>query len=104
MRKIIWIIGMVVFMATLSGCGHMQKQNDLWGVYESQLKDCKYVDLTHAFSPTIPVWPGFGHAKFEPATAGADIPGYINKGQEFTYAKHGFIATAYEIPTDQYGT
>jgi len=43
-------------------------------------------------------------AKFKPTLAGADMPGYINKGQEFTYEKHGFIATAYEIPTDQYGT
>jgi kynurenine formamidase len=29
---------------------------------------------------------------------------YVQKGQEYTYAKHGFIATAYELPTDQYGT
>jgi kynurenine formamidase len=28
----------------------------------------------------------------------------VQKGQEYTYAKHGFIATAYELPTDQYGT
>jgi len=73
-------------------------------MYESQLKNCKYIDLTHAFSPTIAVWPGFGNAKFKPATAGADIPGYIGIGQEFEYSKHGFIATSYEIPTDQYGT
>ena len=32
------------------------------------------------------------------------MPGYIDKGQEFIYEKHGFIATSYEIPTDQYGT
>jgi kynurenine formamidase len=78
--------------------------SDLWSIYETVLKKCKYVDLTHAFNPTIPVWPGFGNAVFKPATAGADMPGYINKGQEFTYKKHGFIATAYELPTDQYGT
>jgi kynurenine formamidase len=79
-------------------------ENDLWSLYQSVFKNCKYVDLTHAFSPTIAVWPGFGTAKFKPTLAGADMPGYINKGQEFTYEKHGFIATAYEIPTDQYGT
>jgi len=78
--------------------------NGLWGVYESVLKDAKYIDLTHAFSPTIAVWPGFGTAKFKPALAGADMPGYIAEGQEFTYAKHGFVATAYELTTDQYGT
>ena len=77
---------------------------DLWSIYETFLKNCKYVDLTHAFNPTIPVWPGFGNAKFKPAVAGADMPGYIEKGQEFVYDKHGFIATAYELPTDQYGT
>jgi len=80
------------------------EENNLWSLYQSVFKNCKYVDLTYAFIPTIPVWPGFGNAKFRPAVAGADIPGYIKKGQEFTYEKHGFIATAYEIPTDQYGT
>lgn len=28
----------------------------------------------------------------------------IGAGQEFVYDKHGFVATAYELPTDQYGT
>ena len=27
----------------------------------------RFVDLTHAFSPTTPVWSGFGQAKFTPA-------------------------------------
>ncbi|MFO1119068.1 MAG: cyclase family protein [Rhodospirillales bacterium] len=76
----------------------------LWSVYDSALKQAKYVDLTHAFSPTIPVWPGFAQAQFRPAVAGAAIPGEIGKGQEFTYAKDGFVATAYDLPTDQYGT
>ena len=62
------------------------------------------IDLTHAFTPTIPVWPGFGHAAFKPAVAGEVIAGYVEKGQEFTYAQHGFVATAYDLPTDQYGT
>ena len=79
-------------------------ESDLWSLYESVLKKCKYVDLTNAFNPNISVWPGFGHGEFKPAVAGADIPGYIEKGQEFTYAKHGFIATAYSLLTDQYGT
>ena len=38
------------------------------------------------------------------AKAGQDIPGYIAKGDVFTYEKHGFIASAYELTTDQYGT
>jgi kynurenine formamidase len=73
-------------------------------MYDTVLKNCKYVDLTHAFSPTIAVWPGFGHAAFKAGQAGADIPNYVEKGQEYTYAKHGFVSTAYELPTDQYGT
>jgi len=77
---------------------------DLWQMYETTLKSAKYVDLTHAFSPTIPVWQGFGHAEFHPASAGADIPDYIKVGEEYTYDRHGFVATAYELPTDQYGT
>ena len=76
----------------------------LWSVYDNSLKQAKYIDLTHAFSPTIPVWPGFAQARFRAAVAGAAIPGEIEKGQEFTYAKDGFVASAYDLPTDQYGT
>ena len=80
------------------------QETDLWAVYNDVLKDAKYIDLTHAFGPTIAVWPGFGQAKFKPATAGHDMPGYIKVGEEFTYDEHGFIATAFELTTDQYGT
>ena len=76
----------------------------LWEIYDNSLKQAKYIDLTHAFSPSIPVWPGFGHAQFRPAVAGAAIPGEVEKGLEFTYAKDGFVASAYDLPTDQYGT
>jgi kynurenine formamidase len=87
------------------GCGDTKKQpSSLWGVYFEVLKDAKYIDLTHAFEPVQPVWPGFGHATFKPARAGKTIPGYVEAGEEFTYQKHGFVATAYELPTDQYGT
>ncbi|NYZ14984.1 cyclase family protein [Azospirillum sp. RWY-5-1] len=76
----------------------------LWAVYEQSIKGAKHVDLTHPFEPVQAVWPGFGNATFKPATAGADIPGYVEKGQVYTYEKHGFVATAYELTTDQYGT
>lgn len=76
----------------------------LWGLYWDVLKDAKYIDLTHAFEPVQPVWPGFGYAEFKPAVAGRPIEGYVEEGQEFTYEEHGFVATAYDIPTDQYGT
>ncbi len=76
----------------------------LWEVYDQVLREAKYIDLTHAFEPLQAVWPGFGNAKFKPARAGQKIAGYVETGEEFTYAKHGFVATAYDIPTDQYGT
>lgn len=76
----------------------------LWGVYSDVFKNAKYIDLTHAFEPAQPVWPGFANAAFKPARAGKGIEGYVAAGQEFTYDKHGFVATAYELTTDQYGT
>ncbi|MUG98245.1 cyclase family protein [Scytonema sp. UIC 10036] len=76
----------------------------LWNIYKNTLKTAKYVDLTHAFNPTIPVWSGFKGARFKPSVAGTNIPNYSQAGQEYTYKTHGFIATAYEFPTDQYGT
>jgi len=76
----------------------------LWDVYDKVLKKAKYVDLTHAFSPNIAVWPGFGNATFKPATAGKAYEGYCEVGEPFDYKKHGFIATSYELVTDQYGT
>jgi hypothetical protein len=82
----------------------VQQQTGLWSVYEQSLKGAKHIDLTHAFAPVQPVWPGFGQAEFKPTTAGADIPGYVKKGEEYTYDKHGFVATSYTLTTDQYGT
>lgn len=76
----------------------------LWQLYENTFKSAKYIDLTHAFEPVQPVWPGFGSAEFKPARAGRDLGDYAKKGDEFTYEKHGFIATAYNLTTDQYGT
>ena len=78
--------------------------SSLWAAYDDIFRTAKYIDLTHAFAPTQAVWPGFGTAKFKPAVAGKTMEGYVNEGDEFTYDKHGFVATAYEIPTDQYGT
>lgn len=77
---------------------------DLWQVYNDVFTRAKYIDLTHAFEPVQSVWPGFGPAVFKPAVAGNAIPGYVEVGQEFTYEDHGFIASAFELTTDQYGT
>jgi kynurenine formamidase len=70
---------------------------DLWQVYTQELKRARYIDLTHTITPNMPVWKGFGPAKFS-ATLNPDT------GQPYTYAKDGFEATHYDIATDQFGT
>jgi kynurenine formamidase len=81
-----------------------QDDKQLWSVYDEALKSAKYIDLTHVIGPNVPVWHGFGPSKFEPTKAGADIEGYARKGDAFSYAKHGFEATNYNLATDQLGT
>jgi kynurenine formamidase len=76
----------------------------LWDAWNDVFRDARYIDLTHAFEPVQAVWPGFGQAEFRPAVSGRAIEGFVDVGDEFTYEKHGFVATAYDIPTDQYGT
>jgi len=104
MRALRYVLGAAAIACVAATTGLEAKEPGLWDVYVERLKGAKHIDLTHAFEPTQPVWPGFGNATFKPARAGKDIQGYVDKGQEFTYEKHGFVATAYEIPTDQYGT
>ena len=76
----------------------------LWKAYETTLKQAKYIDLTHAFHPKQPIWNGFGPPVFGPAKAAIDVPGFIASGEAFAYDPHGFIASAYTLPTDQLGT
>lgn len=105
MRKGIWpaiILALVCLIGVPASADSTTP--GLWDVYLDVFKDAKYIDLTHAFEPVQPVWPGFGPATFKPATAGRPIEGYIDVGQEFEYEKHGFMATAFELTTDQYGT
>jgi kynurenine formamidase len=54
------------------------------------------VDLTHSFSPTSPVWSGFGQATM---TAAADPKTH----EPYTIEKHGFRTTYYSM-VGQYGT
>lgn len=104
MKKTTLII-VVLFVASALLLGAAKKgKPGLWGVYDAHFASAKYVDLTHAFMPDQPVWPGFGNATFEPTKAGKDLGAYASKGDVYTYEKHGFIATTYHIPTDQYGT
>jgi kynurenine formamidase len=69
----------------------------LWSVYDDALKGAKYIDLTHTLTPSIPVWKGFGPAKFGPTVN-------PETGEPYQYDPHGFEATRYELSTDQYGT
>ena len=56
----------------------------------------QFVDLTNTFSPTTPVWSGFGQAKFTPA--------YDPQTKKpYTIADDGFRTTYYDM-VGQYGT
>ena len=72
-------------------------QPGLWKVYNQVLSRARYIDLTHRITPNMPVWKGFGPAKFSPAVD-------PSTGRPYTYAQDGFEATAYRIATDQFGT
>jgi kynurenine formamidase len=90
-------IGILTIAALGSALAAHGAEQSLWGVYETTLKKAKYVDLTHTITPTIPVWTGFGPARFaqtvDPKT-----------GKPYAYATDGFVATAYSLATDQLGT
>ena len=99
-----YLITLIILSLLFCTACQQNEETDLWQVYNKHFIQAKYIDLTYAFSPDIPVWPGFGNAKFEPAISGKAIPGYVAVGDTFTIKQHGFIATAYHLPTDQYGT
>ena len=69
----------------------------LWQIYNQSLKSAKYIDLTHTVTPSIPVWKGFGPAKFAPTVN-------PETGKPYQYVNDGFEATQYNLSTDQYGT
>ncbi|MCK4255546.1 cyclase family protein, partial [candidate division WOR-3 bacterium] len=77
MFRKVTLVAVVLFVAIAAyGFG----KPALWEFYSAHLVNAKYVDLTHAFMPTQPVWPGFGNAIFEPAKAGKDMGSYASKG------------------------
>ncbi|HSM90403.1 MAG TPA: cyclase family protein, partial [Desulfobacterales bacterium] len=69
----------------------------LWSVYEHSLKNAKYIDLTHTLTPAIPVWKGFGPARFGPTLN-------PETSKPYQYQQDGFEATSYLLSTDQFGT
>jgi kynurenine formamidase len=72
-------------------------QPGLWRTYDRVFAKAKHISLNHVIAPRIPVWKGFGPSVFGPAVDPAT-------GEAYTYAKHGFEATRYELATDQLGT
>jgi kynurenine formamidase len=69
----------------------------LWKLYDQTLSRARYIDLTHAITPTMPVWKGFGPAAFSPSVDPVS-------GRAYSYAQDGFEANAYHLSTDQFGT
>lgn len=91
----------------LAGCAAQPAPTaatDLWAVYQRDLAGAKYIDLTHAFAPSDPRGTGFGAITVAPARAAIDLPGFMTKGEAFTYQGQGAAITAYALPTDQIGT
>ena len=70
-------------------------QGDLARAYRV-IASKQFVDLTHSFDPTTPVWAGFGQAKF---SAAADP----KTRRPYTIKEDGFRTTFYEM-VGQYGT
>lgn len=91
----------IAFACLASGLARAAEQpsqaQGLWAVYEQDLKQAKYVDLTHVIAPNTPVWHGFGASKFS-ATVNPKT------GKPYTYKDDGFEATHYDLATDQLGT
>jgi len=97
-------LSLLLITALGLGCAQAAGKHDLWSVYQQHFKSAKYIDLTHTIRPDIPVWAGFGPSSFAPAVAGAEIEQFATQGEPFTYPKHGFEATRYNLATDQLGT
>ena len=89
----------VAFCLLLANRGFAQGDapHSLWDVYAQFLVKAKYVDMTHTITPSIPVWSGFGPAKFfrtiDPKT-----------GKPYAYKTDNFEASGYNLATDQLGT
>ena len=84
--------------ALLGACGSTgHEDRGLWSVYDESLRGARYIDLTHAATPSMPVWKGFGKSTFSPSVN-------PSTGKPFTYGKDGFEATTYSLSTDHFGT
>lgn len=99
------VLLLIVVVALALALVHQLSESDsLLEIYEDQLIHAKHIDLTHAFEPDSPIWPAFAQPAFSASTASRDMPDFIQKGENFSYARQGFVATAYHLSTDQLGT
>ena len=92
-RAFEWQLIFLGLLMSLAGCRQLAKEPALAEFIES-IKTKKFVDLTHAFEPGIPHWPGFPDEKRE------TIYGY--DGGQGTMGK-GFFAQRYAL-VGQWGT
>ena len=99
MRRSTWAAALAA-LATLTApaaAGAASDSPGLWKIYENSLSKARYIDLTHRITPFMPVWKGFGPAKFKPTVD-------PTTGRAYTYVIVVIEETAYEIATDQFGT
>jgi kynurenine formamidase len=90
-----YAIGATAIALSVAATSPALAQSDLARAYRV-IAGKQYVDLTHSFSPTSPVWSGFGQAKFTPAYDPQTKAPY-------TIPKDGFRTTYYDM-VGQYGT
>ena len=86
------LAAILMFSARTVAIAHDHSLADAYAIISSK----RFVDLTHAFSPTTPVWRGFGPAQFAPAADPAT-------GRPYTIAQDGFRTFLYTF-AGQYGT
>jgi hypothetical protein len=53
------LISGVIIAGLLVARSAIHVDESLWKTYNDALKHARYVDLTHAITPSIPLWPGF---------------------------------------------
>src|SRR5271166_4679592 len=92
-RRLVWPLILLGVLISVEGCRQQANEPALAALLES-IKTKKFVDLTHAFEPGIPHWPGFPDEKRE------TIYGY-DEGQG-TLGR-GFFAQRYTL-VGQWGT
>jgi kynurenine formamidase len=90
-RNIIFVL--IIGMLTRTVCAFAEEPPSLWETVKA-LQSKQFVDLTHAFHPGIPHWPGFDNE--QRVTTYYYDEGVGTKG-------HGFFAQEYRIP-GQWGT